>query len=60
MVNLLRVLGILLVILGIADFALSRFGGRDLTGVWWSAIALVFAGTACTRISRLLLQQNRR
>ena len=50
----LYVLGMILMLLGIADVALQRFGKIDLTGTRWSALVLGGTGIVLVNISRFV------
>ena len=51
-------LGVLLMLIGLADAALARFANFDLTGKNWSPLAFGIAGIVLMWISRLLPQQE--
>ncbi|MEL6896070.1 MAG: hypothetical protein AAFP90_08210 [Planctomycetota bacterium] len=48
---ILYIVGILLIIFGIADFCLFTFAGMDITGVSWSPIAAGITGGIVMRIA---------
>ncbi|WP_254512517.1 hypothetical protein [Anatilimnocola floriformis] len=52
----LYVLGIILMLLGIADVALNKIWGIDLTGTRWSAMILGGTGIVLMNVARYMPQ----
>jgi hypothetical protein len=51
-------LGVVLMLIGLADAALARFANFDLTGKSWTPLAFGLAGIVLMWVSRLLPQQE--